>query len=91
MHTITNYILWLLAGIAGVVFGIFLASSLELHQLLYIFLLAGFFGLVFTIIAYSFTKFFINQISGRMTYLLAGVIVLVAVTAAAFLLIEAYL
>lgn len=91
MHTLTNYILWLLASIVGVVFGIFLASSLGLHQLLYIFLLAGFFGIVFAIIAYSFTKFFINQISGRKTYLVAAAIVLAALAAAAFLLIEAYL
>jgi len=90
MHTITNYILWLLASIVGAVFGIFLASSLDLHEPLYIFSLGTFFGIIFTIISYHFTKLFINQMSGRMTYLLAGAIVLAAVTASAFLLIEAY-
>jgi hypothetical protein len=72
MHTITNYILWLLASIVGFVFGIFLASSLGLHEPLYIFSLAAFFGIIFVIISYSSTKFFINQVSGRGSYLLAG-------------------
>ena len=90
MHTISNYLVWLLAGIVGIVFGIFLASSLNFHQPLYIFSLAGLFGIICVIISYNFTKFYINRISGRMTYLWAGLVVLAAMAASAFLLFEAY-
>ena len=90
MYTVTHYVVWLLAAIVGVVFGIFFASSLDLHQPLYIFLLAGLFAIIFVIIACKSTKFFINRISGRMTYLWAGLIVLAAMAASAFLLFEAY-
>ena len=90
MYTVTHYVVWLLAAIVGVVFGIFFASSLDLHQPLYIFLLAGLFGIIFVIIARKSTKFFINRISGRMTYLWAGLVVLAAMAASAFLLFEAY-
>lgn len=90
MYTVTHYVVWLLAAIVGVVFGIFFASSLDLHQPLYIFLLAALFGIIFVIIARKSTKFFINRISGRMTYLWAGLVVLAAMAASAFLLFEAY-
>ena len=90
MYTVTHYVVWLFAAIVGVVFGIFFASSLDLHQPLYIFLLAGLFGIIFVIIAGKSTKFFINRISGRMTYLWAGLVVLAAMAASAFLLFEAY-
>jgi hypothetical protein len=90
MHTLVNYILWLLAGIAGVAFGIFFASSLDLHEPLYIFLLAGLFGIAFVVISYRLTKLFIIRIKGRMMFFLAGLIILAAITASAFLLIEAY-
>ena len=90
MYTVTHYAVWLLTGIVGVVFGIFFASSLDLHQPLYIFLLAALFGINFVIIARKITKFYINRISGRMTYLWAGLIVLAAMAASAFLLFEAY-
>jgi hypothetical protein len=90
MHTVTNYILWLLALIAGVVFGIFFASSLDLHEPLYIFSAGGLFGIIFALISYRLTRLFMNRIKGRMVYLLAGLIVLAAITASAFLIIGAY-
>jgi hypothetical protein len=83
-------VLWLLAGIAGFVFGIFLASSLKLHQPLYIFSMATFFAVVCVTIAYNFTRFYITRISGRMVYVLAGFIVLAAVVLSALLLFGVY-
>ncbi len=90
MYSPTNMILWFLAGIAGFVFGIFLASSLQLHEPLYIFSLASLFAFVCTTIAYKLTHFFIHRISGRIAYALAGSIVLAALVSSAFLLIGVY-
>ncbi|MGH8052008.1 MAG: hypothetical protein ACRERV_09100 [Methylococcales bacterium] len=83
-------VLWLLAGIGGFVFGIFLASSLKLDEPLYVFSLATFFAIICVTIAYHFTRLFINRLSGRMIYLAAGFIVLAALASSAFLLMGAY-
>jgi hypothetical protein len=72
MYSPTNMILWFLAGIAGFVFGILLASSLQLHEPLYIFSLASLFAFVCITIAYKLTQFFIHRISGRIAYALVG-------------------
>jgi len=87
MYSPTNMVLWFLAGIAGFAFGIFLASSLKLHEPLYIFTLAAFFSVVCATIAFKFTRFYIHRISGRMFYVSAGFIVLAAIASSAFLLI----
>ena len=83
-------VLWLLAGIAGFVFGIFLASSLNLNQPLYIFSVATFFSIICVTIAYKFTQFYLTRVSGRMIYVLAGFIVLAAVALSALLLFGVY-
>ncbi|MEO8001081.1 MAG: hypothetical protein ABI644_04340 [Arenimonas sp.] len=83
-------ILWFLAGIAGFIFGIFLASSLNLHEPLYIFSLATLFAFICITIAFKFTKFYIQRLSGRMFYVSAGFIMLAAIAASAFLLIGVY-
>jgi len=65
MSSPTNMVLWFLAGIAGFAFGIFLASSLKLHEPSYIFSLASLFAVVCVTIAYKLTQFIIHRISGR--------------------------
>ena len=90
MYSPTNVVLWFLAGIAGFTFGIFLASSLNLHQPLYIFSMAALFSALCLMIAFKFTQFYIRQLSGRMFYVSAAFIVLAALAASAFLLIGVY-
>ncbi len=90
MYSPTNMVLWFLAGIAGFAFGIFLASSLQLHEPLYIFSVATLFAIACVTIAFKFTRLFLNRISGRMVYVSAGFIVLAALASSAFLIIGVY-
>ncbi len=90
MYSPTSIVLWFLAGIAGFTFGIFLASSLHLHQPLYIFSLATIFSAICLMIAFKFTQFYIRQLSGRMFYVSAAFILLAALIGSALLLIGVY-